>query len=124
MKKYDTLTIGHISLDYNIDYQDNQIIEVDQALTDGKHVIFGMTEGFNLFSSDDLDGNGKLDDLVYEDVGFHGMEVVESLGDGKYIVSSWGNKYILDSRSFHDKNIKSKIFRMFSNDVKNCVEEK
>ena len=32
MKNYDTLTIGHISLDYNIDYQDNQIIEVGGAV--------------------------------------------------------------------------------------------
>ena len=32
MKKYDTLIIGHISLDYNIDYQDNQIIEVGGAV--------------------------------------------------------------------------------------------
>ncbi len=32
MKKYDTLTIGHISLDYNIDYRDNQIIEVGGAV--------------------------------------------------------------------------------------------
>ena len=32
MKKYDTLTIGHISLDYNIDYQDHQIIEVGGAV--------------------------------------------------------------------------------------------
>jgi len=32
MKIYDTLTIGHISLDYNIDYQDNQIIEVGGAV--------------------------------------------------------------------------------------------
>lgn len=32
MKHYDTLTIGHISLDYNIDYLDNQIIEVGGAV--------------------------------------------------------------------------------------------
>ena len=32
MKTYDTLTIGHISLDYNIDYQDNLIIEVGGAV--------------------------------------------------------------------------------------------
>ena len=31
-KHYDTLTIGHISLDYNIDYLDNQIIEVGGAV--------------------------------------------------------------------------------------------
>ena len=31
-KHYDTLTIGHISLDYNIDYLDHQIIEVGGAV--------------------------------------------------------------------------------------------
>ena len=30
--KYDVLTIGHISLDYNIDYLDNQIIEIGGAV--------------------------------------------------------------------------------------------
>ena len=30
--KYDVLTIGHISLDYNIDYIDNQIIEIGGAV--------------------------------------------------------------------------------------------
>lgn len=32
MKKYDTVTIGHISLDYNIDYLDHLIIEVGGAV--------------------------------------------------------------------------------------------
>lgn len=32
MKQYDTMTIGHISLDYNIDYLDNQIVEVGGAV--------------------------------------------------------------------------------------------
>ncbi len=32
MKKYNTLVIGHISLDYNIDYTDKQIIEVGGAV--------------------------------------------------------------------------------------------
>ena len=31
-RQYDTLTIGHISLDYNIDYLDQQIIEVGGAV--------------------------------------------------------------------------------------------
>ncbi len=30
--KYDVLTIGHISLDYNVDYLDNQIIEIGGAV--------------------------------------------------------------------------------------------
>lgn len=32
MKKYDVLTIGHISLDYNIDYLDNTVVEVGGAV--------------------------------------------------------------------------------------------
>lgn len=32
MTKYDILTIGHISLDYNIDYKDNLIIEIGGAV--------------------------------------------------------------------------------------------
>lgn len=32
MKVYDSLIIGHISLDYNIDYMDNQIIELGGAV--------------------------------------------------------------------------------------------
>lgn len=31
-KQYDTLTIGHISLDYNIDYLDNLVVEVGGAV--------------------------------------------------------------------------------------------
>lgn len=32
IKKYDTLTIGHLSLDYNIDYLDNLVIELGGAV--------------------------------------------------------------------------------------------
>lgn len=32
MKRYDTMTIGHISLDFNIDWLDNQIVEVGGAV--------------------------------------------------------------------------------------------
>ena len=38
---------------------------------------------------------GKLDDIVCEDVGVHGMEVVGVTEDDRLIVSSWGNAYIL-----------------------------
>ena len=31
MKKYDTLTIGNLSLDYNIDYLDNLVVEIGGA---------------------------------------------------------------------------------------------
>ena len=32
MKRYDTMTIGHISLDFNIDWLDKQIGEVGGAV--------------------------------------------------------------------------------------------
>lgn len=42
MKSYDSLVIGHISLDYNIDYQDNMIVEVGGA------VIYSSAAGYAL----------------------------------------------------------------------------
>lgn len=42
MKSYDVMTIGHISLDYNIDYQDKLLIEVGGA------VIYSSAAGYAL----------------------------------------------------------------------------
>ncbi len=40
--KYDVLTIGHISLDYNIDYLDNQIIEIGGAVIYSSAAAFAL----------------------------------------------------------------------------------
>lgn len=42
IKKYDTLTIGHISLDYNIDYLDHQIIEVGGAVIYSSAAVYAL----------------------------------------------------------------------------------
>ena len=58
-------------------------------------IIIGA-EHFNLYSTEDLDGNGLLDDKTSEDVGAHGMTVTGVTDDGRLIVSSWGDEFILD----------------------------
>lgn len=40
--KYDVLTIGHISLDFNIDYLDNQIVEVGGAVIYSSAAAFAL----------------------------------------------------------------------------------
>ena len=53
-------------------------------------------DNFNLYYPEDIDENGKLDDICQEDVGSHAMTVVDVFDDGKLVVSSWGRKYILN----------------------------
>lgn len=63
---------------------------------------------FNLYSLNDADGNGKLDDIVYENVGGHGMTYVARTEDpAKIIVSSWGNKYVIDIDCLDDYTVYS-----------------
>ena len=60
------------------------------------HIIIAA-EGFNLYSPVDIDENGVLDDVIYEDVGSHGMYVVATTSDPtKIVVSSWGREYVMD----------------------------
>ena len=42
MQKYDTMIIGHSSLDYNIDYLDEQVIEIGGA------VVYSSASAFAL----------------------------------------------------------------------------
>lgn len=70
---------------------------VKDCLEEGNSMIIGA-DGFNLYLPYDEDNNGKLDDIAYEDVGAHAMSIVDVADDGRYIVSSWGEQYIYDSR--------------------------
>lgn len=65
-----------------------------EALQQGKIVVVAM-KYFTIYSTEDLDGNGLLDDILYSDLGGHGMVVTEITEDGDYIVSSWGHEYII-----------------------------
>ncbi len=69
---------------------------VRSILESGESQIIIGAEHFNLYSPEDLNGNGLLDDKLSADVGAHGMSVTGVTDDGKLIVSSWGNEYILD----------------------------
>ncbi len=70
-------------------------VNIKEVLREGKFAIVSA-HYFTLFSPEDLDGNGKLDDIVYDNVGDHAMTIVDVLDDGRYLVSSWGKEYILD----------------------------
>ena len=70
--KYDVLTIGHISLDYNIDYLDNQIIEIGGAVIYSSAAAYAL--GHKVGAVTKLAGEDKkrLESLVIpkEDVFF------------------------------------------------------
>lgn len=57
-----------------------------------------MAGNFNLY---DMNGN-----MIHSNVGGHFMTLMGFTEDGKYIVSSWGDKYIMDpaEMNFKDKN--------------------
>ncbi len=69
--------------------------DIREALNEGKFAIVSANN-FTLYYPEDKDGNGKIDDIYIDDVGSHAMTIVDVTDDGKYIVSSWGEKFILD----------------------------
>lgn len=70
---------------------------IDKYFDESNTHIIIAAEGFNLYSPVDIDENGVLDDIIYEDVGSHGMYVVATTSDPtKIVVSSWGREYVMD----------------------------
>ena len=74
--------------------RDNQL---DDALDKGNKVLLSIY-GFDLYYPIDVNKNGKFDDLYKQNFGGHIVEVIENAGNGKYVISSWGKKY-LDTKS-------------------------
>ena len=66
-----------------------------QALREGKIINF-HDQHFKLYYPEDKDGNGKLDDVYFDDVGPHAMTLVDVLDDGRFVVSSWGRMFVYD----------------------------
>ena len=64
-------------------------------LNEGKQVIISA-KNFTLYYPDDVDGNGKYDDIYQSNIGGHAMCVVGVTEDDKLIVSSWGNEYLFE----------------------------
>lgn len=75
--------------------EDINALVIQDILNNGKEVVISMND-FTLFSTEDLDGNGILDDIDQSDVGSHAMSVIGVTDDNKLIVSSWGKSYIID----------------------------
>lgn len=81
--------------------KDLTAISAKQLLRLGYQINVGADD-FDLYYPYDKDGNGKLDDIRYKDVGGHAMTVAGVSDDGKLIVSSWGNEYLLDPEQVSD----------------------
>lgn len=72
MKKYDILTIGHISLDYNIDCRDNQIIEIGGAVIYSSAAAFAAGKKVGVVTKLSVEDKERLDEFVIpkEDIYF------------------------------------------------------
>lgn len=90
--------------------------KVKQALNEGKDVVISMDD-FTLYSAYDEDGNGKLDDVVSEHVGGHAMLVTGITENNEYIVSSWGNKYLVKPKYANVYNMVSNLFTDSDNEL-------
>ena len=74
-------------------------------------------DDFTLYSREDENGNGLLDDIVNSDIGDHGMFVTGITNDGNLIVSSWGNEYIVKPKAIS-------LYKILSDTVSNIFSEK
>lgn len=68
---------------------------IKEKIRRGENFIVSAQD-FHMFYPYDVDGNGQLDDVYNSSVGSHAMTLVGFTDDGRYIVSSWGQVFILD----------------------------
>lgn len=77
-----------------IEYEPERLINVFKKTNEiGCGYVTAANTIFN--ATEDLDKNGKLDDIMESNVGNHAMVVTEIIENGDFVVSSWGNKYII-----------------------------
>lgn len=70
--------------------------DFQKIFNEGKQIVVSAAS-FTMYSDKDIDGNYKYDDVLATDVGSHAMYYVGSTSDpNKIVVSSWGNRYIID----------------------------
>ena len=84
--------------------------KIREAISEGKKVGIDI-EDFTMYYPEDIDGNGKLDDVARDDVGQHAMIVTGVTDDGALIVSSWGKEYIVRPNAANVYNIISGLWR-------------
>ena len=64
MQKYDTLTIGHSSLDYNIDYRDEQVIEIGGAVVYSSAAAYALGHSVLAVTKLAKQDEGRLNDFA------------------------------------------------------------
>lgn len=70
--------------------------DFQKYLDEGKQICIS-SRAFKMYSDTDVNNNNKYDDVVYGNVDPHGMYVVGTTSDpNKIVVSSWGQRYIID----------------------------
>ena len=71
--------------------------DIKEITAEGKQVVISA-QNFTLYYPEDVDGNGKYDDVYDFNIGGHAMSAVGTTDDGKIIVSSWGKEFLLDPK--------------------------
>lgn len=95
-KKRKMEELGMVVNDEDIMYNNHPNVDYfKKALREGK-IINIRDEKFKLYYPEDKDGNGKIDDICYDNVGAHAMTLVDVLDDGRFVVSSWGRMFVYD----------------------------
>ena len=83
----------------------NQVFDsktIEEHLKNGDKIVVGG-ELYNLYEANDVDNNGKLDDIAYGDIDFHTVYLVGTTSDpNKVVISSWGEEYIMDISDITD----------------------
>ena len=103
-KKRQELEEMGITINPNLELYETEIdAEIFDSLLryEGKQIIVSAQD-FDMYYSEDKDGNGKLDDLRAEDVGSHAMTVVGTTSDGKLVVSTWGEEVVINPEEVND----------------------
>lgn len=78
---------------------------IEEIIKSGGQIVVSSTN-FPLYYSEDINGNGELDDLMCGSVSGHAMTVTGLTSNpDKIIVSSWGQEYIMDISDIHSFTI-------------------
>ena len=86
----------------SVNYGSMSSNDYKSALKEGKQIIWGG-DGYDLYDYDEkTGGRGKI---CSENGGSHAMSVTDVTENGDLVVSSWGNKYILDTSNSNSQDV-------------------
>lgn len=86
----------------SVNYGSMSSNDYKSVLKEGKQIIWGG-DGYDLYDYDEkTGGRGKI---CSENGGSHAMSVTDVTENGDLVVSSWGNKYILDTSNSNSQDV-------------------